>query len=274
MKTPSRKRNLVQKLAIFFCLVLPLSASTALLVTVVDKRSGAPLTGLQAADFTVRTGSVERRVEACQYLQEPLDVVLLIDASVVGEPAASLAPQLIRQLAQKEQMAIIAYDGSADLIQDFTSSLELLSKALSQIKFGNSPRMLDALYAAISEAFRPATFRRVLILLTSGIEGPSSVTEQEVIRAARRNRVSIYAIHVAGSSRAMLQRIAQATGGAALSLRDLGRNTPNPAARVFEVARGYYRLEIHGNLPLAEDLSVQLRRPDRDKYLVSVLPLD
>ena len=44
-------------------------------------------------------------------------------------------------------MAIVAYDSGAELVQEATSGKEQLQSALAQIRFGNSPRLLDGLYA-------------------------------------------------------------------------------------------------------------------------------
>ena len=69
-------------------------------------------------------------------------------------------------------MAIVAFQSSADLLQDFTSSHEALTQAVSSVKYGNSPRVLDALYAALDGGFRNTTARRIALVLAAGIEGP------------------------------------------------------------------------------------------------------
>ena len=81
------------------------------------------------------------------------------------------ADDFIAQLKPKEQMAIVAFHSSADLIQDFTSSKQLLARAVTSVTYGNTPRVLDALYAAIDTGMKNATFRRVALLLTTGYEG-------------------------------------------------------------------------------------------------------
>jgi Mg-chelatase subunit ChlD len=159
------------------------------------------------------------------------------------------------------------------LIQDFTSSRELLQRAVEEVKYGNSPRLLDALYAAIREGFEGASFRRVVLLLTSGVDGPNSVSEKEVIRLARRNGVSIYPVYVMGYGRSLMERLASQTGGASFNLRDMGeRMRGSPAERIFQVVRGHYVLALAGNLPLGDDLKVEVARPQ--KLLVSALPLE
>jgi VWFA-related protein len=267
----------VKVLPIFLvtCLVVsPALAATKLLVTVIEKKSGNPVTGLKAEDFSVEDRGASRRVESAEYSSAGLmDVMLLLDTSLLGGVVQPIAEDLITQLQSKEQMAIVAFHSSADLIQDFTSSRELLQRAIASVKYGNSPRVLDALYAAINGGFQASSFRRVIVLLTAGVEGPSRVGEREVLRLARRNGVSIYPLYVVGQDRSMFEKLAEETGGASFNLREMKKaSTAPPGPRVFEVLRSYYMLTLAGNLALGDKLKIQVKRPE--KLLVSGLPLE
>jgi len=170
-------------------------------------------------------------------------------------------------------MAVVAFHSSADLIQDFTSSPELLRRAVEGVKFGNVPKVLDALYAAIDGGFRTSGFRRVILLLSAGVEGSSRATEREVLRLARRNGVSIYPVYVIGAERSMFELLARETGGTTFNLRELRRHVEGPPGpRVFEVLRSFYTLTLAGNLSLGERIKVEVKRPGR--WMVSWLPLD
>ena len=199
--------------------------------------------GSGGQDFTLTDDRTPRAVEAAEFVQDTLDIMLLLDTSLVGGMVQPVAEDLIAQLQPKEQMAVVSFHSSADLIQDFTSSRQLMLRAISQVKYGNTPRVLDALYAAIDGGFQDTTFRRVILLLTAGMEGPSRTSEREVIRLARRNGVSIYPVYMSGGERSLFENLARQTGGASFNLRDLKRaGMPRPGARVFEVARGHYVL--------------------------------
>jgi len=253
-----------------FCSAGLLLGSSKVLVTVVEQKSSKPVPGLTAQDFTVLDDRTPRRVEEIENAGRLIDFLMLVDTSLVGEAVQPVAMGIIAELRDPEQMALVAYHSSADLVQDFTSSKELLARALSRVKYGNSPRALDALYAAIDGGFRGSDFRRVILLLTTGLEGPSRVTEREVIRMARRNGVSIYPVFVTGAARSLFESLARQTGGASFSLRDL--KLAKPAPLIMEVARSAYTLTVSGNLSLGERLKIELRRPG--KYAISALPLD
>src|SRR5580765_3566830 len=118
-------------------LALPICAANRLSVTVIDTKTGAPVTDLKAGDFTVLEDKLVRKVETAEYATEPIDVMFLLDTSLVGGTVRPLAEDLIAQLRPKEQMAIVSFHSSADLIQDFTSSKELLNRAVNSVSYGN-----------------------------------------------------------------------------------------------------------------------------------------
>jgi len=266
--------NPPMRLAILILVLLShAQAATKLLLTVVEQRSGKPVTDLKATDFTVLDDRAPRRVEASEFSSAAIDVMLLLDTSLAGGNVQPVAGNLIEQLQPKEQMAIVSFHSSADLIQDFTSSRDLLRRAVGSVKYGNTPRLLDALYAAIDGGFQNATFRRVLLILTTGVEGPSRTSEREVLRLARRNAVSIFPVYALGYERSMFETLARQTGGASFNLRDMKRaSQAPPGPRIFEVLRSHYTLTLSGNLSLGERIKVEVGRPG--KWVVSALPLE
>lgn len=254
-------------------LACSLPGATRVLVTVVEQKSAKPVAGLAAKDFTLLDDRTPRTVEAAEFSRDTLDIMLLLDTSLMGGMVQPLAENLVAQLQPKEQMAVVAFHSSADLIQDFTSSRQLIMRAISQVKYGNTPRVLDALYAAIDGGFQNTAFRRVILLLTTGVEGPSRTGEREVIRLARRNGVSIFPVYMMGIEKSLFENLARQTGGASFNLRDMKKaGLQQPGPRVFEVARGHYILTVAGNLSLGDKVKVEVKRPE--KVFASALPLE
>ena len=168
---------------------------------------------------------------------------------------------------------MIGFASSADLVQDFTSSRELLSDAVKKMKYGNTPQVLDALYASIDGGFGSSPFRRVIVLLTTGLEGGSRVSDKEVIQLARKNNVSIFPVYLAGSGRWLFDELARQTGGAGFRVGDLRKmKNPQPGPQIFAALRQHYVVTISGNYEPGPRLKVKVN--GQDKLFASALPLE
>ncbi len=265
---------MIRSALLTFCCAMAAFADLKVIATVVDAKTGKPVTGLSAGDFLLTDDKASRRVKAAEPGSELLDVMLMLDTSLIGGAVTPVAQELIGQLKEKEQMAIASFDSSANLVQDFTSSRELLSRALGSVKYGNAPRVLDGLYAVLDGGFQSTTFRRVILLVTTGIEGPSRTPERDVIRLAQRNGVSIYPIFLSGIGRSLFELLARRTGGASLQLRDLAKDAKGSVGpRIFETVRAHYVLTIEGNLAMGERAKLEVRGREKDAR-ASMLLLD
>lgn len=250
-------------------------ADAKVLVTVIDAKTGEVVKDLKAADFLVEDRGAPREVLKAEFATKPVDAVLLVDASQVGPMVQGIAPGLVEQLGAKEQMAVVAFHSSPDLVQDFTASKELLNKAISQLKFGNSPDVVGAIYATADTGFENALERHVILLVSPGLDAGGRVSIDSTIKLARKNGVSVYLISPRGFS-GWYEDIAKRTGGAAFNMRDLTKSVKDAqkdiGPRIFDAVRGNYTLTLAGNLALGEKLKIQV--PGKRKLDVSALPLD
>lgn len=236
------------------------TASTRLLVTVVDRDTMSPVTDLKATDLRVTDGNRERKVEKVEKVSGLMDVALLVDSSSIGEMVQPAAADIVEQLAEGDQMSIVAFDSAATVVQDFTSSKAALADSLRNLKYGNNPHILDAVFAVIDGAFTDAGARPVVILITAGLEAGSRVSESRLYRLAQRNEVSIYPLFV-GGYKGMFQDLAERTGGIALSLQDMARKTKqSPGEAVFALIRNQYVVTISGDLALGDKAKVETTR--------------
>ncbi len=248
-------------------------AQLKVLCTVAESKTGKAVRDLQTADFIVTDGNASIPVQSVETRSGLIDYILLLDTSLVGGAVQPMAAELIAQLQPKEQMSVITFASSASVAQDFTSNHELLQRAVSSVKPADSPHVLDAVYAALDGGFRGSGFRRVILLLTAGVEGPSRSSEREIARLARSNAVSVYPIYVAGNGRGIFEFLARQTGGAAFNLRDLSKVVNGSAApAIFETVRTPYTLSLSTNLVLGEKTKITIR--GREKVLASMLPVE
>ena len=216
------------------------------------------------------------RVAGADFVEGLVDAMVLVDTSWVGEVVRSLAAAFVEGLGEKEQMALVAYHSSADLIQDFTSSKQLLLNALRQVRYGNQPRVLDALYAALDGGFQNTAGRRVVVLLSAGIESRSRSSLAEVLELARQRNVSIFTVYVTGADKGLFRRLALGSGGAFFGVRKL-KLQPKPLSElVYTVLRGHYVLELHGVYRLGDRVEVTIQGLPKSKRKIwaATLPLE
>jgi hypothetical protein len=141
------------------------------------------------------------------------------------------------------------------------------------VRYGNQPKVLDALAAAIGDGFDHATYRRVILLLTAGYEGNSLTSERKVVQLARKQGVSIFPIYMSRQRRVMFESLARQTGGATFDLIQMAKDaSQKPAPRIFEAARNPYLATIGGNADLSERMKIEARRPE--KIFLSALPVE
>ena len=267
----------LQPLVALGLLVAPVAAQESILaVTVVNEKTGETVTGLGPERFEARDGDTTLRVVSVREPREPLDILLLVDTSIVGDSVRPIAAALIDLLQPDETMALVGFDEGAELLQDFTSEKRLLDIALDRIEYGNTPRVQDALFAAIDGGFESSSGRRTIILLSAGVVARSGVAEAEVIQRARVKRVSIHTVFVRNDARSLLRRLASRAGGASFGARRLKLDPRPLAKRVMEAVRSPYELAVSGVFALGDRISVVASGAagTKEKLTASALPLE
>jgi hypothetical protein len=233
-----------------------LLAATQVLVTVLDPLTGFRLPGLGTDDFVASGG-----IDSVRVADRPMAVLLLVDSSVTGEVVRTTAERLIGELATGDQMALMTFSRNTSFTKDFTADRAALREALAGVSYGGDPRMLDGLAEGLGCTFPVGPLRKVVVLLTAGIEGPSRTLESTVIRAAREKGIAIYPVYLHGSGRWVFPEIARATGGASFWLREAGNVTG-----IWETIRQPYLLKLH-------NAGGTIKTKGREKTFVSSLPL-
>ena len=233
-----------------------------LFFTVKDK-SGMLVPHLTKDDCSVTDEKVPQTIK--NFAAEsnlPLTLGILIDTSGSQERVLPLeqdagARFLQRVIKSKDQAFVVSFDVNVDLLQDFTNSTHLLSRALNKAEIntagGNGsgipglgggtvptigdPKgtlLYDAVYQASFEKLNSETGRKALILLTDGEDEGSRRKITEAIAAAQKSNVIVYVILIADRGRyysqgmwytgfSAMKRLTEETGGRVI---DVGNNGP------------------------------------------------
>ena len=201
-------------------------------VSVMDKR-GLPVIDLSQNDFRVYENGKLQTIK--YFVREPLPplrIGLILDTSNSARPqlpfekdaASEFVFDMLQVRASKNLIFIQTFDAASSIVQDFTDDPELLNDKIRTLKAGGGKALYDAIYYACKEKMLnsgpPEQLRRVLVVISDGIDIQSQHTFDEAISMARRAETVIYVIAnprygFTNPGDEVLEDIAQHTGGAA-----------------------------------------------------------
>ena len=226
----------------------PISVEVALvnvLASVHDKHGGL-IGNLNKDDFSVLEDGKPQTIK--YFTREtdlPLTIGLLIDVSASQRNLLDIERRAAHQfftqvLRKKDEAFLISFGEDSELLQDYTNSPKLLQAGLSQLQVNSGasglgpgpvptisqPRgtvLYDAVYLAAREKLRAEVGRKVIVLITDGIDEGSKVKIEDAIEAAQKSDVVIYSIDYAdpraygmfsfGVTDTYLQKMSGETGG-------------------------------------------------------------
>ncbi len=162
-------------------------------VQVLNRKTGAIINGLKAADFELYEDGVKQEVTHFSQDRLPLSVILLMDLSGSVSPALkeiqSGALLALERLKEKDEVAVIAFSSDTQLVQDFTPDRKLIIEKIGHIEktsvIGQGTSLFEGLKSAaihMNKASNP-TSRRVIITVTDNIAWEnhfSGLSEKEV----------------------------------------------------------------------------------------------
>jgi VWFA-related protein len=215
-------------------------------ITVTDKK-GNFVPGLTKGDFTILEDKIPQTIETFSddlSQTTPLYVAVLMDTS--GSTAGKLKFQQEASMnfistvvkPRKDRVLFATFDDEINLMQDFTDKLDLLDKAVYNVKkIGTHTALFDAIWQFCDEKMRSVPGRRVLLVVTDGEDTYSRANIRDAIDIAQRTETTIFAIstkagflatvpgveagQVSDKKDKDLQTLAEETGGAAFFTGDM-----------------------------------------------------
>ena len=194
--------------------------------TVKDK-AGNLVPHLTRDDCTVSEDKEPQKLKSfVAETNQPLTLGILLDTSGSQYQVLPLEQDvgsqfLARVLRQKDEAFLLSFDVNVDLLQDFTNSPRLLSRAMNKAEIntagGNgaagipgagggtipvhgTPKgtlLYDAVYLASNEKLNQESGRKAMILLTDGEDQGSRNKIGEAISAAQKSNAIVYVILIA-----------------------------------------------------------------------------
>jgi VWFA-related protein len=218
----------------------------SVLASVRDKKGGL-IPNLEKNEFTILEDGKPQSIK--YFTREtdlPLTIGLLIDVSasqrnLIGIEQ-SAASQFFGQVLHKKDVAfLISFGEESELLQDYTASTRLLQEGLKGLRvssgvggFGPGPVptvgqprgtvLYDAVYLAASEKLRTEVGRKVIVVITDGVDEGSKLSIKQAVEASQKADAVIYSIDYqdagfygpfggGGGGESALHQLSDETGG-------------------------------------------------------------
>ena len=170
-------------------------------VFVTDRKG--PVTGLTAADFTLREDGIVRSVELVGVDELPLTTLLTLDTSdsVAGEKLASLkaAGRALLGRVRGDEVGLLTFGHEIRLLVPPTRDVAVVDRELSAIRTAGATALYDAVYAAAMLA--PPRGRSLLVLFTDGEDNLSWLQFEELGRVLASLDVVLQAVGIVTEDR-------------------------------------------------------------------------
>ena len=178
-------------------------------VTVLDKK-GQPVTGLTRNDFLVfedkRPVQFDFLGESREIEKQPIYIGVLMDTSSSTSGKLGFEKEAAKNFlytvtrTRKDHAAFVTFDDAVMLRQDFTQNLDLLERAIDNVKKpGTHTSLYDAVWQFCDEKMRSAaSTRRALVVITDGDDTYSRALLDDAIQIAQKTDTIVFAISTKG----------------------------------------------------------------------------
>jgi Ca-activated chloride channel family protein len=199
--------------------VLRIGTQEVLVPVSVRDALGMPVAGLSSNNFFLYDNGVRQEIISFNRHRVPANIVLLLDASGSVFTQMRLirkaAKTFLQGLLSEDRVCLMQFAEKVELLQDWTAATETssLEKAIDwRYHPGESTSFYDGLYLAAQEQLGKVEGRRIIILLTDGIDTAEKARASyaDALAAVRRTEASVYVVSLTSILRTEIEK---KTGG-------------------------------------------------------------
>jgi VWFA-related protein len=166
---------------------------------------------LETGDILVLEDDVPQEVRSVRHM--PASVLLLLDTSGGINPAMktsttrAVALSLVSKLKQGDRVAVLQAGDRVELLQDWTSEAEAVTRVLrTKLSSGKRKHLSEALVRAAAQLKEAPYGNRHLVLVTDGVEPADGASQAEAIRQLNSAQSSVHVISYTLMGRAAMEK--------------------------------------------------------------------
>ncbi|HEV2836138.1 MAG TPA: VWA domain-containing protein [Pyrinomonadaceae bacterium] len=167
----------------------------------VTDRNGRAISGMRETDFTVWENGIERRVTNVAPANEPFNLVLLLDVSGSVQERMDFirkaARDFLRTASPQDRISILSFRDDIQVISDFSTDRQMLSRKLDEIDAGGGTALYDALGYVLSEPLRRLRGERTaIVVMSDGDDNKSFLPFPAILEALSESGALVYPLYV------------------------------------------------------------------------------
>lgn len=166
-------------------------------VTVFDAQ-GKLLPGLRREQFQLLDEDEPRPIENFILDKTPLHLILLLDVS--GSTREELdqfreaAYQFARSFGREDRIAVMTFAERVTVVQNWTNKLGDIRHSLNKLEKGYRTALYDALQSVSLKDLARVQGKKVIIVLTDGLDNESETTYDTLVETLIESQVSLYIV--------------------------------------------------------------------------------
>ena len=167
----------------------------------VTDRNGRAIGGMRESDFTVWENGIERRVTDVSPANEPFNLVLLLDVSGSVEERMDFirkaARDFLRTASPQDRISIISFREDIQVISDFSTDRQMLSRKLDEIDAGGGTALYDALGYVLADPIKKLRGERTaIVVMSDGDDNKSFLPFPAILQALGESGALVYPLYV------------------------------------------------------------------------------
>ncbi len=181
---------------------LHVAVDLVLLDVGVQDKNGQPVRDLKQEDFRVYEDKVEQSITSFNTEESPVTWGLVLDRSSsmrsMIDDVYAAAINVIDQGTKKDEMFILTFNNTTDLVAELTSDRRSLLNSIFGLRAEGNTALYDAIDSALDYIKKGKHRKKVLVVVTDGGDNRSQTRFKHIVDRAKESDVLIYTVGMFG----------------------------------------------------------------------------